>query len=85
MNPPTNFDHWFHRLIAADALEIKVHVVERADRKYLNMRYTDPITGKPVRRSTGTTNRREAEKKAVVWATRFHFRFHPLSGDERPR
>ncbi len=36
-------------------------------RKYLMMRYTDPITGKRHARSTGTTKRREAERVAAVW------------------
>lgn len=46
---------------------IVVHVVELPDRRYLAMRYVDPITAKQVRRSTKTTNRREAEKVAAKW------------------
>ena len=47
--------------------DFRVHVVECSDRKYLYMRYIDPITGKPVRRSAKTANRREAEKLAAKW------------------
>ena len=36
-------------------------------RKYLMMRYTDPITGKRHARSTGTENKREAERIAAKW------------------
>ena len=45
--------------------EIKVYVVKLKDRENLVMKYTDPGTGKNVRRSTGTSNRREAEKVAA--------------------
>jgi integrase len=47
--------------------EIKVAVVKYPDRKYLMMRYTDPITGKQKARSTGSTNHREAERIAAKW------------------
>ncbi len=49
------------------ASEIKVQVVEYPDRKNLMMRYLDPVTGKQVCRSTGTTNRRDAERVAAKW------------------
>jgi hypothetical protein len=47
--------------------EIKVAVVKYPDRKFLMMRYTDPITGKQRARSTGTTVRREADRIAAKW------------------
>lgn len=47
--------------------QIKVHVVKFADRANLMMRYTDPISGKQVARSTGTTKRRDAERAAAKW------------------
>ncbi|MEN6496074.1 MAG: site-specific integrase [Thermoguttaceae bacterium] len=47
--------------------DIKVTVVKYPDRKFLMMRYTDPITGKQKARSTGTTIRREAERIAAKW------------------
>ena len=46
---------------------IKVHVVDCNDRKFLYTRYVDPTTGRSVRLSTQTTNRREAEKRAAKW------------------
>ena len=46
---------------------IKVIVVKYPDRRYLMMRYVDPITGKQVPRSTRTTVRREAERIAAKW------------------
>lgn len=46
---------------------IKVNVVKYPDRRYLMMRYVDPITGKQMARSTGTTVRREAERIAAKW------------------
>jgi integrase len=45
---------------------IKVHVVNRG-RKFLYIRYLCPDAGKPIERSTGTDNRREAEKIAAKW------------------
>ena len=47
--------------------EIKVHVVKYPDRENLVMRYRDPHTGKQVQRSTGTSNKRDAERKAAKW------------------
>ena len=46
--------------------QIRVSVVDYG-RSNLYMRYTDPITGKHVARSTGTKNKREAERVAAVW------------------
>lgn len=46
---------------------IKVHVVQERDRKNLTMRYRDPITGKHVKRSSGTPNPKEAAKRAAKW------------------
>ena len=48
--------------------DIRVYVVDFR-RKYLQMRYTDPITGKRVARSTGVprSRRREAERVAAAW------------------
>ena len=46
---------------------IRVSVVRYPDRKFLMMRYVDPITGKATARSTKTTNRREAERAAAKW------------------
>ena len=48
--------------------EITVHVVDYG-RKYLQMRYVDPVTGKQKTRSTGVprSRRREAEKVASKW------------------
>ena len=47
--------------------QIKVHVVMFADRANLMMRYTDPISGKQVARSTGTSRKRDAERIAAKW------------------
>lgn len=44
----------------------RVYVVDYG-RKYLQMRYTDPATGKHVMRSTKSTNRRDAERAAAEW------------------
>ena len=46
---------------------IKVHVVKYADCVNQTLRYKDPMTGKQVRRSAGTTNKREARKLSAVW------------------
>src|SRR5262249_18438238 len=45
---------------------IKVHVVDYG-RACLYMRYTDPITGKFVTRTTKMTTRTAAEKEAGKW------------------
>jgi integrase len=46
---------------------IKVYVIKFPDRKNMDMRYRDPTTSKFVRRSTGTSNRKKAEKIAAKW------------------
>ena len=46
---------------------IQVIVVNYPDRKYLMMRYVDPVTGKQIARSTKTTDRRDAERAAAKW------------------
>ena len=47
--------------------EIKVLVVKYPDRRFLMMRYIDPVTGQQKARSTGTRVRREAERAAAKW------------------
>jgi hypothetical protein len=60
--------------------EIKVTVVKYPDRRFLIMRYTDPVTGKQKSRSTQTTNRREAERRAAKWEAELREgRFQPTS------
>lgn len=46
---------------------IKVYFVKFAGRANLMMRYTDPINGKQVARSTGTSRKRDAERVAAKW------------------
>jgi len=46
--------------------EIKVHVIDYG-RKNLYMRYSDPITGKQIARSTGTRKKAEANRVAAKW------------------
>ena len=46
---------------------IKVHVVKYPDRENLMLRYRDPITGRQIARSTGTTKRGNATKAAGKW------------------
>jgi integrase len=46
---------------------LRVTISAYSDRKYLMMRYLDPVTGKLKSRSTGTNNRREAERIAAKW------------------
>lgn len=46
--------------------DIKVHVVDRG-RKFLAMRYIDPITGQKIERSTKKSTRKDAEKVAAKW------------------
>ena len=46
--------------------EIRVHVNDYG-RKSLYMRYRDPLTGKHIAKSTGTSKRKEAEKIAAKW------------------
>lgn len=47
--------------------DIKVSVIEYADRKYLMLGYRDPITRRLKTKSAKTTNRKLAEKAAAVW------------------
>jgi integrase len=47
--------------------EIVVGVAVVASRKYIQMRYTDPETGKPVTKSTGTVSNAEADIAAANW------------------
>lgn len=47
--------------------DINVMVVRYGDRKFLMMRYKDPVTGKQIARSTGTTSRKQAERAAAKW------------------
>jgi len=50
-----------------DGHRIRVTISAYSDRKYLMMRYVDPVTGKVKSRSTRTNNRREAERVAAKW------------------
>ena len=47
--------------------DINVIVVIRKGRKYLYLRYTDPVTGQKVEKSAGTSSKREAVKAAGRW------------------
>ena len=47
--------------------EIRVHVVRYPGRTNLVMRYRDPLTGKQIARTTGTSKNREAERVAAKW------------------
>jgi integrase len=59
---------------------ITVHVMKYGDRPAFIMYYTDPITGKRKTRSTKTTIKREAEKKAAKWEAELREgRYQPLS------
>lgn len=46
---------------------IRVTVFKRAGRDYYEMQYRHPSTGAKVRRSTGTNNRRDADRAAERW------------------
>lgn len=46
---------------------IKVKITKYADRKHFVMYYIDPVTEKPVTRSTRKCTRREAERVAALW------------------
>lgn len=52
--------------------KIRVHVVQYGDCANLSLRYLDPDTEKQVRRSSGTTNRREAGRLAVEWEVKLN-------------
>jgi integrase len=59
--------------------QIKVHVVDYG-RSNLYMRYTDPLTGKHVTRSTGTRKRKDADKAAGKWESELREgRYKPTS------
>jgi len=47
--------------------QVRVHVVQEKDLANFSMRYIDPMTGKPVKRTAGTSLRREAVKRAAQW------------------
>ena len=47
--------------------KVHVHVVHYRDCKNLSLRYTDPQTGKHVRKSAGTASRSEARRAAHAW------------------
>ena len=47
--------------------QVRVHVIREKDRPNLVMRYQDPITGKQVKKSAGTSSRKGALKKASQW------------------
>jgi integrase len=47
--------------------EIKVHVASYGAGRNLCLRYRDPRTGKPVAKTAGTRNRKEAQKEAGKW------------------
>lgn len=47
--------------------KIRVHVVQYRDCVNWTLRYKDPDTGKQVRKTSGTTNRREAGRLAAEW------------------
>ena len=47
--------------------EIRVSVASYGDGRNLAMTYRDPVTGRKVAKSSGTTDRREAERAAAVW------------------
>jgi hypothetical protein len=46
--------------------KINVCVVDRG-RKFLYLRYVDPLTEKRIEKSAGTANKREAQKRAGEW------------------
>jgi integrase len=47
--------------------DIRVAVASYGDGRNLMMTFKDPVTGKKVARSSGTTSRRDAERAAAVW------------------
>jgi len=70
--------------------DIRVKVTKYADRRFWIMYYIDPITEKPVTRSTKKTNRREAEREAAKWeadlrAGRYHAETRITWNDFRQR
>lgn len=58
---------------------IKVHVVDRG-RKFLYLRYIDPVTGKGVEKSSRASNRKDAAKAAGKWESELREgRYKPAS------
>ena len=47
--------------------EIRVTVASYGEGRNLMMTYKDPVSRLKVAKTTGTTNRREAERAAAVW------------------
>ena len=47
--------------------DVKVHIIKEPDRANFSMRYTDPVTGKFVKKTAGTSNRKDALKAAAKW------------------
>jgi integrase len=47
--------------------DINVIVVFRKDRRFLSLRYQCPVTGEKIERSSGTANRKQAQKQAGEW------------------
>jgi integrase len=47
---------------------IHVHVVSRRGRRFLYLRFVDPVDGKVTERSSGVSRRRDAERLAERWA-----------------
>ena len=45
----------------------RVTVIRKAGKEFLYMRYRNTATGEEMARSTGTKNRREAERAAALW------------------
>ena len=46
---------------------VRVHVIDRSRTRLLQLVYRDPRSGRKVTRSSGTTNRRDAERAAARW------------------
>jgi len=46
---------------------VRVHVIERSRARFLQLVYREPRTGRKITRSSGTTNRRDAERAAARW------------------
>ena len=58
--------------------DINVIVFRRSGRKYLYLKYTDPVTGQKVSKSAETSSKREAIKRAGEWQAELR-----ASGDTR--
>ena len=48
-------------------MPVRVHVIDRSRNRFLSMVYRCPRSKNKVERSTGTTNRRDAERAAARW------------------